>query len=77
MDLRQTRWFPPYGTCRTREIEHADAEEGPLTLIPSVGQPSGGISETVADATTNQTITEENKAPVSNFYRSRVPRVSD
>ena len=66
--------FQPYGI----------AEVGPPILLPSpipyVGhqtqQPSGGtISETTADAKILQTIIEEDKVPVSNFYCSHIPRV--
>ena len=76
--------FQPYGRSRTRPNEHRNAEAGPSTLapppIPHVGpptpQPSGGISETTADAE-NQTISEEDKAPVSDFYCSHIPHVTE
>ena len=77
--------FQPYGMSRTRPNEYRNAEAGPSTLtaplIPYVGlptsQPSGGISETAADAATTQTNTEEEEAPVSNFYCSRIPHVTE
>jgi hypothetical protein len=70
---------------RTRTNEHRNAEAGPSTLalppVPYVGpptsQPSGGISETTADAETKETITEEDEAPVSDFYCSHIPRVTE
>ena len=67
--------FQPYGMSRTRPNERRNAEAGPSTLVPPpvphVGlptpQPSGGISETTADADKHQTNTEEDKASVSIF----------
>jgi len=76
--------FQPYGRSYARRNEHRNAEAGPSTLLPPpvpfVGyptlQPSGGmISETTAEAEQVQPITEENKAPVSYFYCSHIPRV--
>ena len=70
----------------TPGAEHANTEAGPssptLSRVQSFGtpktQPSGGVSETTADAETNQyNNTEENKGSVSNFYSSRIPRVAD
>jgi hypothetical protein len=83
--LISTGRFQPYGTSRARRNEHRNAEAGPSTLVPPpaphVGpltpQPSGGISETTADAERRNTNTEEDKAPVSDFYCSRIPRVSE
>ena len=84
--LLQPRRFQPYGTLsRTRMIEHTNVEAGPSTLVPPrapyVGlpapNPSGGLSGTAVDAENNQTNTEENKAPVSNFYRSHALRVAE
>ena len=81
-----TRRFQPYGMSRPRLNEHRNAEAGPSTLVPPpvpyVGlptlQPSRGvISETTADAETIQTTTEEDKVPVSNFYCSHIPRVTE
>jgi hypothetical protein len=90
-NLGQTRRPQPYWTYDTRAFKHVNAVAGPSVVAhtPSVGsptkQPYGRISETIADAvnepvaevTNNQTRKEENKAPVSNFYRSRIPRVPD
>ena len=83
----QVRQFRRHrGAHRTIRNEHTNAEAGPsslaLSYVPSVGtptpQPSGGISETTADAeTNNNNNTEENKGSVSNFYRSRIPRAAD
>jgi len=76
------RKHKPYERFRVRQSEHRNAEAGPSTLapppIPYVGpptlQPSGGvISETTANAEV-QTTAEEDKAPVSNFYCSHIPR---
>ena len=77
--------FQPYGMPRTHPREYGNAEAGPSTsmapFIPHVGlptpQPSGGISETTADAEITNTITEEEEAPVSNFYCSRIPHVTE
>jgi len=73
--------FKPYDASRARPNEHGNAEAGPSNLVPIpfvaqlTAHPSGGTSETTADAETNQTITEEDAAPVSNFYCSHVPHV--
>jgi hypothetical protein len=82
-----TRRFQPYGTSRAREPEQWNAEAGPSTVTlpqtPYVGsptpEPTGGlIPETTADAEINQPITEEEEeAPVSDFYRSHIPHVTD
>ena len=39
--------------------------------------PSGGLSEATADAEIQPTVTEEDTAPVSNFYCSHVPHVTE
>jgi len=73
--LISTARFQPYGMSHSRTNEYGYAEAGPSTMVPQsvpyVGlptlQPSGGISETTADAESNQTNTEEDKAPVSIF----------
>lgn len=78
-----TARFHPYGTPRAHRNEHWNAEAGPSTLVPPPAKhmarptthPSGGTSEATADAETQQPITEEETAPVSNFYWSCVPRV--
>lgn len=69
--------FKPYGTSRTRETGRENAEAGPSTLLLSqTRNPTGGLtSETVADAATNQTNTEQDEVPVSNFDRPHVLRV--
>jgi len=75
--------FQPYGMSRVRPSEHRNAEAGPSTLVvppapylslPTL-EPSGGISETTADAENKQTTTEEDKIPVSNFYCSHILHV--
>ena len=83
----RARRFQPYEMTRTHPNEHVNAEAGPSTLVstfvppptpyigPPTPQPSGGISETTADAGSNQTIIEEEKIPVSSFYCSHVPHV--
>ena len=79
------RRFQPYGTSRAWETEHQNAEVDPLAIqlvqAPHVGlptQPTGGlIPETTADAETEQSHTEEQEVPVSDFYRSHVPHVTD
>ena len=81
-----TRRLQPYGTSRAQRTEHQNAKAGPSTLarrrVPYINlpvpQPTGGtIPETTADAELNNNGTEEQEAPVSNFYRSRAPRVTD
>ena len=77
----RTGRFQPYGTYHPNE--YGNAEAGPSSLvaqpIPHLGlptpQPSGGISETAADAATKQTKTEELEVTVSNFYCSHILRV--
>ena len=77
--------FRPYETPYTRLNEYREAEAGPSTLaaplVPyggfSMPQPSGGISETTANADLNQKFTEEYRVPVSSFYCSHIPHVTD
>jgi len=77
--------FQPYGTPSARLSEHTNAEAGPSTLTPlhisymvsSAMHPAGGLSEATADADNNQSIIEEDAAPVSSFYCSRIPRVTE
>ena len=84
-ELTLTERFHPYGMSRARLNEHRNAEAGPSTLAPSpvpyggptIPPPSGGLSETPADAEVNQTETEESEVPVSNFYCSHIPHVSE
>jgi len=85
----RTRRFQPYEMTRTRPNEHVNAEAGPSTIVstfvpppvPCIGpptpQPSGGTSETMADAERSQKQTEEDKAPVSSFYCSYIPHVTE
>ena len=75
--------YQPYGMSRARSSEHGNAEAGSSTLqfIPYLGpptsQPSGrSTSETTANAEPTQ-ITEEDKVPVSNFYCSHIPHVTE
>ena len=83
--LFSTGRFHPYEMSHARLNEHSNAEAGPSTLAPSlvpysgqiIPQPSGGYSETTADAEKNETATEESEVPVSNFYCSRIPHVSE
>jgi len=83
--LIPTRRFQPYGMSYARANERGYTEAGPLTLVPlpipyggpPTLQTSGGISETTADAETKQTVTEEDKTPVSSFYCSHIPRVTE
>ena len=75
----------PYGMSGARPYKHRNAEAGPSSLVPPAvpfidlptPQPSGGISETTADAETTQKITEEDKVPVSDFYCSHIPHVTE
>ena len=77
--------FQPYGMTRARLDRRSNAEAGPSNLVlpptPYINQPSsqppGGISEATADADTTITITEEDRAAVSNFYCSHIPRVTE
>ena len=78
-------WFQLYAVPRTHPSGHGNAEAGPSTLVtPSVPyidltvpEPSGGISETTADAKTDAPVTEEDGVSVSNFYCSHIPRVTE
>jgi hypothetical protein len=80
----QTERSEPYTTRRSRPSEHINAEAGPSTLPaplvpyvePSTLQPTRGISETTADAERGNTTIEEDKASVSSFYCSFIPRVT-
>ena len=78
------RRHQPYAPPRASN-EHTNAEAGPSNLaappIPNVApppaNPSGGTSETTADAENNNPSSEEEVAPVSNFYCPHVPRVPE
>ena len=79
-----TRRFQPYVAPRTHTNERRNAEVGPTILVPpptylapSTANPSGGISEATADADNDQTFTEEEVNPVSNFYCSHIPHVTE
>jgi len=83
--MMQTRRYQPYETPRTFSNEYAYAEAGPSNLplplvpytAPPATHPSGGISETTVDAENSQTITEEHATPVSGFYCSHIPHVTE
>ena len=83
-ETTQMEWHQPYGVARTHLDLYKNAEAGPSTLvappIPYISQPttrpSGGISETTADAN-KQTITEEHRSSVSSFYRSHIPHATE
>ena len=80
----RTGRLQPYRMARTHPNERGNAEAGPSNLaapfVPYVGpptpQPSGGISETTADAE-HLAITEEEETTVSNFYCSHIPHVTE
>ena len=82
--LMLTRRFQPYETYHARSNDHRNAEAGPSTLAPpSVSYPappatypSGGSPEAAADAEKTHQITEDDTAPVSNFYCSHIPHVT-
>jgi len=84
-EVTRTEWYQPSGVTRTRPNWYTNAEAGPSTLVaPPVQylglpttQPPGGISETRANAQSKQTITEEHRVPVSIFYCSYIPRVTE
>lgn len=74
-DVISTRRVQPYGKSRARADEHWNGEEGPSTPVPLrtpyVGlktSQSPGSPATTADADENQYSTEEDEAPVGNFY---------
>ena len=77
--------FQPYGTSRAHTTGYTNAEAEPTTLAPPsiarvaspTQQPSGGISETTAVAEKQHNNIEEDKIPVSNFYRSHIPHVAE
>ena len=73
----------PYGTYHDRTGMYRNTEEGPSNQasLPCpdsdwpTPQPTGGTSETTADAEQSEKITEDDETPVSNFYCSPVPHV--
>ena len=77
--------FRPYEAPRARGNEYWNTEAEPPTLVTAraqnVGsttlQPTGGIPETVANANTTEISTEEEKVPVSHFYRPSILHVTD
>jgi len=73
--------FQPYGTSGAYLNELGNPEAGPSTQAPlhapPMPRPSGGRSETTADAEIDQTFTEEHRATVSNFYCFHIPRVTE
>ena len=77
--------FQPYGMPRAHSSKHTNTETGPSNLAPPLvlcmtpppTNPSGGTSEATADATNTQTAIEEDVAPVSNFYCSHIPHVTE
>ena len=79
------RRFTPYETYNTRHGMYGNAEAGPSTRLPPpiphstwpTIPPTGGESETTADAEQNQSVTEEEETPVSDFYCSPVHHVTD
>ncbi|KAF9648629.1 hypothetical protein BDM02DRAFT_2210417 [Thelephora ganbajun] len=82
--MTDSQRFTPYEKYGARLKTHGTVEAGPSTRMflpilcdtPPTTQPTGGISETTADAEQAKTITED-EAPVSNFYCSPIPRVTD
>jgi hypothetical protein len=79
----QTWRFQPYGTPRARSNENAEA--GPSNLTPPLVSyeappttyPPGGTSEATTDAESDRTIVEADAAPVSKFYCSRIPHITE
>ena len=86
-ELTRLRRYQPYGPPRVcvNSNKQTNAEAGPSTLapphIPSVGlpttQPSGRSFGVTAVAERDIQNAEENETPVSDFYRSHIPRASD
>jgi len=85
MDNPDRRRFTPYGAYHARQNMYQSAEAGPSNRQPHpasydtslTAQPPGWISETTANAEQNQTFTEEDGTPVSDFYCSPIPHVTD
>jgi len=75
----------PYDTYHDRNGMYGNPEAGPSNKASppfpdgdwQTAQPTGGTPETTADAEQNQTTTEDDEIPVSNFYCSPVPHVTD
>ena len=75
----------PYDTYHGRTGTYGNTEAGPSNQASPpflygdwpTTQPIGGTSETTADAEQNKPITEDDETPVSKFYCSPVPHVTD
>jgi hypothetical protein len=65
-----------YGTRRADRTEHVNAEAG-LLIIARLPILSAGPSKTSAYGDNDKPIEEEDKAPVSSFYRSHIPHATD
>jgi hypothetical protein len=82
-NLERKRRPQPYGTYDTRASKHVKAVAGPSVVAhtPSVDSPtiqsSEKVSGVIADALDELAAEVAKGAPVSNFYRSHIPRVSD
>ena len=83
--MMDSRRFTPYGEYNARLIAKRPTVAGLPTHVhlpvlhyaPQTIQPTGGLSETAANAEKKQTITEEYESPVSDFYCSLIPHVID
>ena len=79
-----SRRFKLYGVYYANSTIYENTEAGPPSQLPPqvlydtrrTIRPTGGMPETTADAE-HQPLTEEEEAPVSDFYCSPVPRVND
>ena len=88
-DLTQTGRSQPYGTSHTRPSEYGNAEAGPSTLTaplvvipyvdPSMSQPSGGYPRLRPTQKRRKQLQKkkENKASVSSFYCTHIPRIAE
>lgn len=72
--------FRPYASPSPRLIKHINVEVEPSTqappLAPSDTHSPGGTSETTADES-NSASAEEEEVPVSSFFCSHVPRLTE
>ena len=83
--MTDRRRYMPYDTYHDRTGMHGNTEAGPSNQasppFPDGGwpttQPTGGTSETTADAEQTKKNTEDDETSVSNFYCSPVPHVTD
>lgn len=79
------RRFTPYGTYNAHPSTYWNAAAVASTQVPQpvpcgtwpTKQPTGGSSGATAAAEQTNQITEEEESPVSDFYCSPVPRVTD